>query len=356
MKTEKEKKKYNFTASGGGARVIPSLPGALLAFEQAGIEFDVVGGLSGGFLPVLLWRGGYKAKVVARLAIETNFASLLTLRSSLLGLLRAELLKRVYERTLPPDGIFGSHKLGEFFEGLVPELPDGCFTVAVAPRQSRNVPIVFTHQGVYEGTENGGYDLITSKPAQVRLIVRATSAIPGILEPIDYETESKRMMLFDGMLTAEGRCQISPITNLFGFERKTIIAFDVPEGVSWLTKLQDWLYHLTCRECYFPKSAADHTQGILVISPNITGIASVQFKVTQYPKLLALLAGYEAAITTLDQAGLLSPENRNFAKSVLADARALDKLTRWTGTEERIRRMKKLLADYDMYDIEPSGN
>lgn len=352
MKAVKEKKSYAFTASGGGARVIPSLPGAFLAFEQAGVEFDLVGGVSGGFLPGLLWRAGYPAKAVARLAIETNFAKLLNLRTSIWGLIRAELLRRVYERTLPPEGVFGTHRLGEFLQRLVPQMPEGCFAVAVAPRQTRNVPLVFCHKGVFEGKEDGSYEVLTDSSAPVGLIARATSAIPGILEPIDFETDGKRMLLFDGMLTPEGRTQISPITGLFGIKRDDVIVFDVgEEAPNWLTRIQDWLYRLTCRECYFPKGLAEHTDGIVVIRPRVTGIASVQFGVTEFQKLLALLAGYEATIDVLDEMGLLTPHCRGFARSVLSDAEALIEQTKWTRTAARVEQMKELLADYEMYEI-----
>jgi predicted acylesterase/phospholipase RssA len=352
MDTLKEKKKFTFTASGGGARVIPSLPGAFLAFEQAEVEFDIVGGVSGGFLPGLLWRAGYRAEVVAKLAIETNFANLLNLRTSIWGLIRAELFRRVYERTLPPEGVFGTHKLGEFLQRLVPAMPEGCFTVAVAPKQTRNVPLVFCQKGVFEGQENGSYETLSDLPAPVGLVVRATSAIPGILEPIDFETNGKRMLLFDGMLTPEGRTQISPITHLFGFSRDSVIVFDVgEESDNWLTRIQDWLYRLTCRECYFPKCLAEHTEGIVVIRPHIVGIASVQFRVNEFRKLLALLSGYEATMKMLDQMGLLTVECRNLAKSILADTAALKEQTSWKSDKVRAAMMKKLLAEYGMFEL-----
>jgi predicted acylesterase/phospholipase RssA len=372
MDKKNEKKKHNLTSTGGGARVVPSLVGAILFFEMFDIEPELLVGVSGGFLPLLLWRAGYSGRFLARLMTETTFSSKLIAKTSIFGWLKAELLRRVWERTLPTTGILDSGPLGQFFADLVlqkqknngivsadavkPKWPSGCVTVAAATQYLRRVTVVFTDKGVCEQKEDGSFELLSNNPADVEFAVRATTAIPGFIEQLDYKVNNRHLKLFDGGFTSEGPCVVSPITGLFGHDEDTIIVFNVgAEETTWLTKLQDLVYKFVCAECYIPKAPDGHTDGLKVIAPKIRKISSVGFKVKPYRKLSALMAGFEASLQTFEEAGLLCEEDRLKARSIVAEARALHRRTWWTrwcfcGTL-RTRWMKELLARRGMYEM-----
>lgn len=53
------------SVSGGGARVISTICGGLLAFEQFGLEFDLIVALSGSFGPAASWKHGTRASKLA---------------------------------------------------------------------------------------------------------------------------------------------------------------------------------------------------------------------------------------------------------------------------------------------------
>ena len=362
------------TLCGGGARAVSPLPGFILACEQVGFEPEVVVGMSGAFLATILKRAGYKGPFIARLTTETPFISLLTRKASIWGLIKAELFRRIYEHNPPRHGAFGSHRFGIFFSRMVPKMPKGCVTLAVAAKESTNMPILFTDKAVHRGKFNdegkfiGAYELISNSAAPVDVIVRSVPAIPGVLESITWDTpeQDKQFILYDGGIGPEGHCVISPLLSLYGMERETIVAFDVGEDKpNLLTWLQDRVYKFFCDECYFPRSPEQQIEGITVVSPKIRGISSLQFKVGEYLKLWAILTGYDATMQVFHDAGWETPSTW---KLVMAEASALHQKTRWERKLDQffqrfglrlpfftyVKRMKELLARHGMYELGPS--
>jgi predicted acylesterase/phospholipase RssA len=357
-----ETTEHNLVIGGGGARVMPSAAGALCAFEKAGLKMETAGGVSGGFLVAVLLMSGLAPQKIARLSVEIVFQKLLSMRT-LIGLFRAQIFRRVNERLLPLQAVFGSEKLGAWFEDRVGTMPERCWTIGVHGNHGSEYnlrPYLFTANGVFEQRDDYGYQCVSTVPLPVGIIVRSTCAVPGIIEPIQVNCEHRALCLFDGMLTAEGRSPINPILNYFHKERASIIAFDVgEEEPSLMTWLQDTVYEYWCRRCYRELSAVNKAENkdILVIRPRVASIASTQFRVQELPKLDAVVEGYLTAMQTLVDAHLAESHLLEEARSIEQKVQGIknqcagDKSIWWWQRKRcAVVKIKKLLAEHHLYD------
>jgi hypothetical protein len=224
--------------------------------------------------------------------------------------------------------------------------------------------ILFTDKGVLEQKPDGWELLISQKEmvkngrSMAEEAGRATGTIPGILTGFRCITPKRDLLLYDGVFSKEGPYLIDPIVDakLFGYSKENILVFNVGEDEeSWITKIQDLLYFLICRECYLPKSPDGHKQGVLAICPKIAEFSSVNFWVGEYAKLRALIKGYAATVETLNKEGLLTAQMFARAVKIIAEANALHRRTRWMKWcflgKLRARKMKELLARHGMYDL-----
>jgi hypothetical protein len=344
--------------------VISTIIGAFEAFEQAGIDFELLMALSGGYGPAASWQDGVKAARLAVRAVQTPFISLLSWETTVFAWLWLTARRRVSERAFPETGIFGTELLGEYFAKLVPEWPKGLATAAVTALYKKRGVILFTDEGIVEQTSSGPQLLISleqMKAAGRSLVgeaARATMGIPGFCTPHRLRTAERDMLVFDGVFSQEGPYLIDPIVDpkMFGYKREEILVFNVSEeGINWLTKVQDFLYWAICRPCYLPPSPPGHRKGITIVSPIVKGFSSVNFWVGEYDKLRALLKGYEATFATLNDTGECSPEQYAKARAIVAEANALHKRTWWMKwlrlKKWRAQKLKELLARHDMYDL-----
>ncbi len=359
------------TASGGGARVITSIIGAILAFEQAGIGsdwFELVVALSGSLPALGAWKHGTPGPVLARRGVEKKFVSLLTRKTSILGWLWSIARNRVSEPVFPNTGIWDTEPLGEYFASLIEDQwPRGLVTAAVTALYQKRTLVLFGEFGVKEQTPDG-YELLLSMDEMHKLgrsmakeAMRYTVTIPGIIKPLLFESPKRKYFLFDGVFSEEGPFLKRPILDpkLFGYSPDQLLVFTVgeDEGSDWtiVSPLQDFLYKVICQLCFVPKCPEGQKDGLLVISPNIMEFSSVNFWVGEYTKLLALLKGYEATVETLNKGGLLTPAMFAKATRIIAETRALHRRYRWMKwfflNNWRARKMKELLARHGMYDL-----
>lgn len=352
------------SVSGGGARVISTICGGLLAFEQFGLEFDLIVALSGSFGPAASWKHGTRASKLATRAVETRFISLLNWETSVLGWLWATACRRVSERVFPESGIFGTEKLGEYFAGLVPVWPKGLATGSVTSLFNKRRLILYTDRGIFEQTSKGYEQLISldemtaAGRSQIGEAARATMGIPGFCTPQRLRTPKRDLLVFDGVFSAEGPYLIDPIVDerMFGYGKEHVLVFTVTEeDTGWLAEVQDFLYWVICRECYLPSSPPGHKENVAIIAPDVTGFSAVNFWVCEYDKLRALVAGYEATANTLFASGEITAEQHKKAQSIVSEVRALQRRTwwmKWLGLKKwRASKVKELLARHGMYEL-----
>lgn len=352
------------SVSGGGARVISTICGGLLAFEQFGIEFELIVALSGSFGPAASWQYGTRASKLAVRAVETKFISLLHWEKSVPGWLWAIACRRVSERVFPESGIFGTEKVGEYFASLVPCWPRGLATASVTSLFNKRRLILYTDRGIFEQTESGFEllisleDMVAAGRSQIGEAARATMGIPGFCTPQRLQTPRRDMLVFDGVFSSEGPYLIDPLVHkgMFGYKRPEILVFNVTEEDSgWITNVQDFLYWVICRECYIPSSPPGHKEDLSIITPDVRGFSAVNFWVGEYEKLCALMKGYQATAKVLFDSGEITAAQFESAQSIVSGFRALQKRTWWMklfGMKKwRVEKIKEYLASHGMYEL-----
>jgi hypothetical protein len=305
------------------------------------------------------WCAGRDAAELAPMAIEVNFRRLLKLRGHWWDVVRAELMRKVYERTMPPQGVFGTEMLGEYFRKLVPQVPPNYYAVATWPKEKLNVPVVSTVAGCYVGVElnedgSWTYELVDSHPLEPPEIIRSTGALPGILESLHVERGGLQMELVDGGLVA-GANMIGPLLDIFHQPRSSIVVVDSSaqgQDPNFLDLLVDWvqelLYELFCDWCYMPKNSLESTAGCRHIRTEWK-FGSIDFDKGPWPKLLTLVFGYKAAFKTLVEMGVVEPAARARMQAVVDGATACIKYSFGQPQLVRARRMIAFLRDQGMY-------
>jgi len=335
--------RLNLVCGSGGSRAILGSAGTILACHLAGIDkWNSIGGASGGSIPSVMLAGGQHPAKIVRFSIDIDFSSLLTRRASLAGLLVAYVMKGRYEKTRPLKGVLGSEKVGDFIESYVPEWPDNYWTVAVAG----NEQILFTADGVFAYGDNGRgcMRVLSDQPAPVGLAIRASCAVPGIIDAVHY----RDLWLFDGALSVDGRCPAGIVTRHFGQQPESIVACDVGEDGSKTTKRLEGIWKAVCGSgCISQEPDPDLTQTIL-IAPHVNTFRSLQFKLSADQKFEAVMAGLLTGVAVLEEAGLLTGERLKKAQCIVKGFEAIQGLD--LGTEgELATKLQALLTGHDLY-------
>lgn len=79
--------------------------------------------------------------------------------------------------------------------------------------------VLFTSIGVWEYGFDGSVTQISDVPAPVGIAIRATRAIPGLLESVHY----RGRLLFDGSLSPFGGCPVAWVRKHFLAEDQTVV-------------------------------------------------------------------------------------------------------------------------------------
>lgn len=327
----------------GGSRAILGSSGAILACHFAGISnWRTVGGVSGGSIPTLMLAGSVHPSKIVRYTIETDFSSLLTRHGSLAKILRAYLMKERYEKTRPRKGVLGSEKVGQFVESFVAAWPKNYWTVAAeGPNQW-----LFTAEGIFEYRRAGTVKVISPDPAPVGLAIRASCAVPGIIDAAKWNGN----YLFDGALSADGRCPVRVPKRHFSARPESIVAVDVGEDSSRQSRWMRLGWKILCGADCLPPPDGDFpigSEGAVVIKPEPMKFRSLQFTLTSDQKWQAVMSGFLAATRSLEASGLLTGPSLDQA---LAVARSFGEIQRTSsGAGELAFRSEALLASHGLY-------
>lgn len=296
----------------GGTRAFLTGAGAILACDTAGIKnWSSVGGVSGGSIISALYAGGMPATQLVEEVIGYDFATLFSKTGTLYGLIRGNLPRRpkTLERRAIREGIMKSEGLGAIIDHHVPTWPENFWTMAVSGKYH----ILFTAQGVFQ-IHNGVTTRLSDKPAPLGLAIRASCAVPGILESIEYLGR----YLFDGALSDYGDCPTGIPRRHFLAPANKIVACDVSGG---MTRQRRALFAVgrlisgRISQKLHPNSRIDE----IFIAPRVSHLGgSLEFNLTREQKEAAVLSGFTAAVEQLSRAGVLFGEKLELAQAAAA--------------------------------------
>lgn len=306
----------------GGSRAILASAGAVMACKIAGItEWQSIGGISGGSIPAVALASGIDPRDIMQLTVDIDFSSLVPRHATPISTVLAFILKDRFEYTRPKKGVLSSEKLGTFIDSLVPVWPKGFWTMAVVARTQ----ILFTEHGVYQYLRNGQRRVLSTTPAPVGLAIRATCAVPGIIDAVPYQGRH----LLDGALSWDGQCPVGISQRHFGADSNQIIACDVGEEKSRLAPFARVFWSMLCGG-----HCVDHTgvktvmpNDVLMIKPKVWSVRSLQFKLTTDQKWQAVHSGFQEAVVQLSRAGLLTGDRLYQALDICSDLNALKALS-----------------------------
>lgn len=297
---------YNLVGGAGGSRAILATAGTILACHQAGIsQWRTVGGASGGSVPTVMLAAGMHPTKIVRLTIELDFASMLTRHGSLVKVLLAFIMKDRYEKTRPRRGVLSSEKLGLFIDQMVPSWPKSYWTVATVGE----LQWLLNAEGAYRYDADGGYKLICP-PLPLSLAIRATCAVPGIIDAVPCQVGSRVRYLFDGAFGIDGRCPIGVAKRFYKQDAGRIIACDVGEEQKGKREkhIRNF-WKIICGEGCLREPEGDdprHAEGIVLVKPAATSVRSLQFTLSRDQKWEAVMSGYAGAATQLAAAGIMT--------------------------------------------------
>lgn len=219
----------NLVFGAGITRALVANLGVLKAAQNLRIKIASIGGISAGAVLPLLFAAGVSVDEMDRIVMSHNIGDFFDKNSKYLhwpALIWKVLNRRRYQRVLPPRGAFGTARLGEFIDGLVSVWPDNYWTMAFSPGDDAQV--AFCKRGIFMRYRSGQIEQIDTVPAPLGLAIRATCAIPGIFDRVDYVTSNGRKLeLFDGFLSWDGYCPAAFVEQFIGVAREEIIACDV---------------------------------------------------------------------------------------------------------------------------------
>ncbi|MBX9573200.1 MAG: patatin-like phospholipase family protein [Candidatus Obscuribacterales bacterium] len=302
------KDNLHLVCGSGGSRAILASAGAIYALHKAGLDnWKTIGGISGGSLPSLLLASGEKPGDMVRLAIDIDFSSMLTRRTNVFMTFMAFLLKERLAQSRPRKAVLGSEKLRDFLDGRITEWPEKYWTMAVAGRTQ----IVFTAKGVFQYLHDGTMRQLSDKPAPLGDAVRASCAIPGIIEPVLWTNprNGEGIYLFDGALSWDGQCPIGVVVRDFGAKPNEVVGCDVGDRhFGGFSGFVSKFWRFFCGQgCVWPDDETDPAfwaaQGSLVVYPELNKFNSLQFTLTAEQKWDAVIESYFATVVRLWKIG-----------------------------------------------------
>lgn len=281
----------------GGTRAFLNGAGSTFACYLAGIyNWTSIGGVSGGSIPALLAAGGVHPREIVRHAVNTDFSDLLVQHDTFGNMLKQRLFRRKSAGRLLRHGIVRSEGLGNYLERIVPEWPDKFWTMAVAGKRI----LLFTKQGVFV-YRRGRCHQLTTEPAPISLAIRASCAVPGIIEAVEY----KNHVLFDGALTKYGHCPTEMAMQHFGAEVDDIIGVDLVRHSGnrrerFLETLARALSGTLRQRPQLPFARAG-----MLVRTDMEDFPSLDFTIPTELKQRAVLAGFRAACHELFLSGTI---------------------------------------------------
>lgn len=286
----------------GGTRALVTGMGATLALKVAGLKsWSTIGGISGGSIPAILMASKLNPLSSLEKILACDFSQLFE-PSSKGGSDPAAAFAAVQEGERVPahkwcarmlrKGMMHTDKLGDLIENQVKVWPEAFWTMA----SSETSHVVFTSHGVFEYGFDGSFTVLSEEPAPISLAIRATCAVPGLLEAVEY----RGRYLFDGALSPFGDKPVAfARKHLLGEEGLIVSCFSTGKDSrknNMLLNLGRWLL---CHKA--EKVPTEEHKADIHINPHVPELKALRFNMTEVQKQLGMLAGFNATITALSK-------------------------------------------------------
>ena len=305
----------------GGSRAILAVSGMLLALNYLGLnKFATIGGISGGSLPLRLLAGGMSVKDIVAVAIELQFLDLLDEQGKMSAVMAEHYRAGRYKGERPVNGLYRSEKLGDwvnsFYGGAWPE---SFWTLAV----EKESQILFTKEGVFERLKDQPFARMTAREQNLGDAIRASCSVPGWFKPVEMTIEEcdRKLMLYDGGLSWEGRTPVSIARDHFHADSKDIIMCDVGIEPGAREFIFSAIWKFVCGgRCITPLGERpDENDRELVVTPVVTSLRSFDFDSHPDRKWEAIMEGFAATVLDLNKSYRLEKEKFLRAKQVIED-------------------------------------
>lgn len=296
----------------GGTRAIVTGMGATLALKAAGLKgWSTIGGISGGSIPAILMAAKLNPLTALERMLALDFSQLFQ-PSSKGGAdpLAAYAAVEEGERTpvhkfmarMLRKGMMHTDKLGELIENQVKTWPESFWTLAA----SENSYVVFTSHGVFEFGFDGSYTVLSDAPAPISLAIRATCAVPGLLEAVEY----RGRYLFDGVLSPFGENPVAWVRKHFlGSEGMVVSCVSTGKDSRKNDRLLGLARWLLCHKA--SKLEVENEKADISINPHVPELHALRFKMTEAQKQIGLLAGFNATVLELTKNSAMFQEGVN---------------------------------------------
>lgn len=286
----------------GGTRALVTGMGATLALKVAGLKnWSSIGGISGGSIPAILKAAGLNPITALEGVMACDFRKLFE-PSSKGGSDPASAFAAAKEGERAPahkfvarmlrKGMMHTDKLGELIEEQVKVWPESFWTMAT----SETSHVLFTSERVIEYGFDGSITVLSEEPAPISLAIRATCAVPGLLEAVEF----RGRYLFDGALSPYGGNPVAFARKHLLGEEALVVSIHSSGKDSrkndMLLSLGRWLL------CHSSKQVqtGDHSADIS-IKPHVPQLNALRFNMTEVQKQLGMLAGFNATIVALNK-------------------------------------------------------
>ncbi len=293
----------------GGTRALVTGMGATLALKVAGLKkWSTIGGISGGSIPAILMAAKLPPITSAEKILACDFSQLFQ-PSEKVGTDPAAAFAAVPEGERAPahkwvarmlrKGMMHTDKLGELIENQVKTWPESFWTMA----SSEDSHVLFTSERVTEFGFDGSITVLQEGPAPISLAIRATCAVPGLLEAVEFHGR----YLFDGALSPYGDNPVAfARKHLLGEEGLVVSCFSSGKDSrknDMLLNLGRWLLCHSAGKVKTGDRKAD-----ININPHVPQLNALRFKMTEVQKQLGMLAGFNATIMALSKHGNMFQE------------------------------------------------
>ena len=304
----------NLLIGTGGSRSILFGTGVLLALAQCNFRrFRSIGGVSGGSMPASIIANQPDVTALLDTVLDTDFNKLVKRRVSLVRFLTRVLAEPKAIDPPPLEGALDASGFGAFFDDLIRQWPDTFWTMALSHQKQ----VVFTGHGVYEEQEDGSLRLTSNTAVGVGTAIRATCAVPLLLDPVVWKNDQGvEHLLIDGGLGPEGRCPISVPGKLHSLSSSYLVVVNVGQDKSSLHQLIDRVFGTVCDDRESLREDVPVADGPrrIVVTPTSPLYGSFKFKMTQREKWEMILSGYMAAVEAFDRHGLFCEEALHTAR------------------------------------------
>jgi len=306
----------------GGSRAILAVSGMLLALKYLGIEnYVTIGGISGGSLPLRLLASGMSVKQIVETAIDLRFLDLLDADAKISAVMADHYRSGRYKGQRPAKGLYRSEKLGDWVNSfsLDGDWPQRFWTMAVEGESQ----ILFTSEGLYERTKGQPFKVICAQSQDLGKAVRASCSVPGWFTPVEVvlDKEGRKLLLYDGGLSWEGRTPLSIPEDHFKAHPKNVIMCDVGIEPGAKEFIFSAIWKLVCGgKCITPlgeRPAKDDQN--LVIRPVVTSVSSFDFDAHPDRKWEAIMEGFAATVLDLNKAYRLDAEKFLQAREIIEE-------------------------------------